>query len=549
MNKFKSLCLAITILLFTACQSKQQADAIFFNANVYTVDDGFSKATAFAIKDNKFLAVGSDDEIRNQYESESITDLAGLAVYPGLIDGHAHFYRYSLGLQNVDLIGTSSFDEIIQKIQEHVKQYPDLPWIVGRGWDQNDWGDNTEFPTKDTLDILFPDKVVALRRIDGHALLTNQKGLDLAGINANTKVSGGEIILVNGKPSGVLVDNAIDLLSSKAPDISDERKVDLLELGQENCFSVGLTSLADAGLQKVEIDFMDALQKDSILKMRVYAMLAPSDENIQHYFSNGHYKTDYMHVRSFKIYGDGALGSRGACLIEPYHDVHTATGFLLSEPEVFDSLAKDFALKNFQMNTHAIGDSTNRLITDIYAKYLKGKNDKRWRIEHAQIVHPRDMNKFGDYNILPSVQPTHATSDMYWADERLGEERLETAYAYKDLLEENDMLVLGSDFPVEDINPLFGFHSAVARKDADNYPEDGFQMENSISREAALKGMTIWAAYGQFEEEEKGSIEAGKLADFVILDQDIMTVAPEKLRATKVLETWVGGERVFKLSY
>jgi predicted amidohydrolase YtcJ len=256
-----------------------------------------------------------------------------------------------------------------------------------------------------------------------------------------------------------------------------------------------------------------------------------------------------MHVRSFKIYGDGALGSRGACLIEPYHDIHNATGFLLSEPEVFDSLAKDFALKNFQMNTHAIGDSTNRLITDIYAKYLKGKNDKRWRIEHAQIVHPRDMNKFGDYNILPSVQPTHATSDMYWADERLGEERLETAYAYKDLLEENDMLVLGSDFPVEDINPIYGFHSAVARKDADNYPEDGFQMENSISREAALKGMTIWAAYGQFEEEEKGSIEAGKLADFVILDQDIMTVAPEKLRATKVLETWVGGERVFKLSY
>ncbi len=528
-------------------QNKEQADAIFFNAKVYTVDAQFAEAEAFAIKDNKFVAVGSNNEIRNNYEADDVTDMAGLAIYPGFIDGHAHFYRYSLGLQNIDLTGTKSFNEIIEKIQLHVTEFPDLPWIVGRGWDQNDWGDSTAFPTRDTLDILFPNKVVALSRVDGHALLTNKKGLELAGISKDTQVAGGNVILINGSPSGVLIDNAISLLSAKMPDIAEKRKATLLQQGQANCFSVGLTSLADAGLEKNEIDLMDKMQKDSILKMRIYAMLSPSAENINHYFSNGHYKTDYMHIRSFKIYGDGALGSRGACLISPYHDASNETGFLLSTAAVFDSLAQSFALKNFQMNTHAIGDSTNRLITDIYAKHLKGKNNKRWRIEHAQIVHTRDVSKFGSYNILPSVQPTHATSDMYWADERLGEERLKTAYIYKELLAQNEMLVLGSDFPVEDINPLYGFHAAVARQDADNYPDGGFQMENAISREAALKGMTIWAAYGQFEEAEKGSIEAGKLADFVILDQDIMTVEDEKIRETKVMQTWVGGEKVYEL--
>jgi len=541
---------AITILFFSlaACDNKQQADVIFFNARAYTVNADFDSAEAFVIKDKKFIAVGNNNSIRNNYHAEKVIDLTGLPVYPGFIDGHAHFYRYSLGLQQIDLVGTQSFNEIVARLQAYLVRYPDAQWLIGNGWDQNDWGNNLPFPKKDTLDILFPDRVVFLTRIDAHAVLTNQKGLNVAGIKSNTVVAGGEIVKANGKLSGILIDNAIDLLNVHNPKLSKKEQAALIKKGQANCFSVGLTSLVDAGLEKSEIDFLDQLQKDSILKMRIYAMLSPSAANIDYYFNNGHYKTDHMHVRSFKIYGDGALGSRGACLLKPYHDDSLNHGFLLSKTEIFDSLAKDFALKNFQMNTHAIGDSTNRLITDIYAKYLKGKNDKRWRIEHAQIVNTSDITKFGDYNILPSVQPTHATSDMYWADERLGEKRLKTAYAYKDLLAENEMLILGSDFPVEHINPIYGFHAAVARQDNNNFPKDGFQSENAISRQAALKGMTIWAAYGQFEENEKGSIEVGKLADFVILDQDIMTTALEKLRNTKVLQTWSGGEKVYEIA-
>jgi len=268
---------------------------------------------------------------------------------------------------------------------------------------------------------------------------------------------------------------------------------------------------------------------------------------MDYYFSNGHYKTDYLNVRSFKIYGDGALGSRGACLLEPYADDEDNYGFLRSKPKVFDSLAKVIFAKDFQMNTHCIGDSANRAITNIYAKYLKGKNDRRWRIEHAQVLAENDFSKFGDYNILPSVQPTHATSDMDWAQERLGEERVKNAYAYQELLKQNGKLVLGSDFPVEDINPLYGFHSAVARQDDDNLPEGGFQPENSLSREEALKGMTSWAAFGQFEEKEKGSIAKGKWADFVILDRDIMEVPNEELRETKVIQTHSAGKKVFEL--
>lgn len=544
MNK---LLLSLTlIIIISSCSSREKVDAIYFNGTVYTVNGGFDKAEAFAIKDGKFIAVGSSKDIRNQYQSEEEIDLLGSPVYPGFIDGHAHFIRYAKDLGDVNLIGTASFEELVQRLQKHVEQYPDEPVLLGQGWDQNNW-EGKEFPTKDTLDILFPDKVVMLRRVDAHAVLTNQKGLDLAGITANTKISGGEILLKNGKPTGVLIDNAMNLLSDKMPEMSKTQKKELIQQAEANCFEVGITSLAEAGLDKSQIDLLDEMYKDSLLKMRVYAMINPTSENMEYYFSNGHYKTDYLNVRSFKIYGDGALGSRGACLIEPYSDDADNYGFLRSEPEVFDSLAKVIFAKDFQMNTHCIGDSANRAITNIYAKYLKGKNDRRWRIEHAQVLADNDFSKFGDYNILPSVQPAHATSDMDWAHERLGEERVKNAYAYQELLKQNGKLVLGSDFPVEDINPIYGFHAAVARQDDDNLPKGGFQPENSLSREEALKGMTIWAAFGQFEEKEKGSIAKGRWADFVILDQDIMEVPVEELRDTKVIQTYSAGERVFEI--
>ena len=547
LSKMNRLLLSLTlILLIFSCTSREKVDAIYFNGTVYTVKADFEKAEAFAIKDGKFIDVGSSKDIRNQYQTEEEIDLMEAPVYPGFIDGHAHFIRYAKDLGDVNLFGTASFDELIQRLQKHAEQFPDEPVLLGQGWDQNNW-EGGEFPIKDTLDILFPDKVVMLRRIDAHAVLTNQKGLDLAGVTARTRVSGGEVILKNGQPTGVLIDNAMNLLSDKMPEMSQVQKKELIQQAEANCFAVGITSLAEAGLDKSQIDLLDKMQKDGLLKMRIYAMINPTPQNMDYYFSNGHYKTDYLNVRSFKIYGDGALGSRGACLIRPYSDDEDNFGFLRSEPQVFDSLAKLIFAKNFQMNTHCIGDSANRAITNIYAKYLKGKNDRRWRIEHAQVLAENDFSKFGDYNILPSVQPTHATSDMDWAHERLGEERVKNAYAYQELLKQNGRLVLGSDFPVEDINPIYGFHSAVARQDDDNLPEGGFQPENSLSREEALKGMTIWAAFGQFEEKERGCIAKGKLAAFVIWYRDIMEVPHEELRDTKVIQTYSGGEKVYEL--
>lgn len=545
----KKILLSILIIfgsiVLKGCGSgKEPVDLIVHNATIYTVDDGFSIAQAFAIRNNRFVAVGSSSSILSSYQSEQVVDLEGKSIFPGFIDAHAHFYRYGMGLQVADLLGAESEEELIQRVKDHHDRNPDVAWILGKGWDQNLW-EGKEFPTKYALDSLFPDTPVLLTRIDGHAALVNQKALNLGGITASTTMTGGKVILEDGKPTGVLIDNAIKLVSAKVPDASEEESRNALLGAQENCFAVGLTTVVDAGLERGIIELIQKMQEENSLKMRMYAMVNPSEENMTHYFATGPYQDDKLTVKSFKIYGDGALGSRGAALLRPYHDHSDNYGFLLKDPEEFDKLAKLMYENDFQMNTHCIGDSANRTLLDIYAKYLKGKNDLRWRIEHAQIVSKEDMPKFAQYSIIPSVQPTHATSDMYWAAQRLGPFRIKTAYAYKDLLDQNDMLALGSDFPVEHINPLYGFHSAVARKDANNWPENGFQPENRITRVEALKGMTIWAAYANFEEKLKGSIEPGKLADFVVLENDIMTVDRKDIRNIKVKSTYIGGEKVY----
>ncbi len=524
--------------------TKERVDYIVTNAKIYTVDSLFSVASAFAVKDGRFIQVGQSDAVLEAFETDSLVDLKGAVVYPGLIDAHAHFYRYGLGLVEADLTGTGSFPEVLQRLQEHREKYPDNPWIIGRGWDQNDWT-NKEFPTKAELDARYPNTPVILSRVDGHAALVNQAALNLAKINAGTNILGGKVILQNGKPTGVLIDNAIGQVRDKIPAPARSQQVQALLHAQENCFAVGLTSVDDAGLEKETVDLIDSLQQAGSLKMRVYAMLNPSQANKDYYFEHGPYITDYLTVTAFKIYGDGALGSRGASLLEPYHDDHNNYGFLLNTPEAYAELAKEIYEHDFQMNTHCIGDSANRTLLNIYSKLLEPENDRRWRIEHAQVVAPADLDVFGSHNIIPSVQPTHATSDMYWAGDRLGEERVKTAYTYQELLETAGLLAIGSDFPVEDINPLYGFHSAVARQDAENFPEGGFQPENKISRKDALRGMTIWAAYSNFEEAKKGSIEAGKLADFVVLAQDIMEAPEEELRNVKVLQTVIGGKSVY----
>lgn len=549
-----------------SCHSKQKADIIIHNANLYTVDKDFSKTEAAAIINGKFVAVGSDKEILANFKSDHIINAGEKPIYPGFIDAHCHFYNYGLGLQNVNLTGTKSFKEVIQKVINHHKKYPDTKWIIGRGWDQNDWEqpssqnlipgtrDETrnrnngvkDFPTKDTLDILFPHTPVLLRRIDGHAILVNQEVLKRANITSETEIGGGLIQKnVNGSLTGILIDNAIKLVSGLIPEPSFKEKINALLNAQNNCFKVGLTTVDDAGLDRSTIELIDSLQKARKLYMRIYAMVNYTKENKNYYFDNGIYKTDKLNVRSFKLYVDGALGSRGACLIEPYNDENEHYGFLLRPQKELNQIAKQIYDNNFQMITHCIGDSANRIMLNIYGELLKGKNNKRWRIEHAQIVSKEDINKFGKFNIIPSVQPTHCTSDMYWAESRLGSERISTAYAYKNLFFQNNLIASGSDFPVENINPIFGFYAAVTRKDQENFPENGFQMENSLSREQALKAMTIWPAYANFEDHEKGSIEPGKFADFVILEEDIMECEVEQIYKIKVNSTYIGGEKVY----
>ena len=536
----------LALALLGSCSARREAvDLLVTNATIYTVDSTFSKAEAFAVKDGRFVAVGPAADLKAKYQAAREVDAGGKFIYPGFYDAHCHFYRYALALPSADLVGTNSWKEVIQKLQENRKKYPQAAWLTGRGWDQNNWP-TKQFPTKDTLDQLFPDVPVLLNRVDGHAALVNQKALDLAGVTARTPISGGVIARdARGRLTGLLVDNATRLVSSKIPDPAPAEADQLLLQAQQNCLAVGLTSLADAGLDKDDIDQMAALQQQKKLKLRLYVMLNPTPANRAYYLKNGPVFTDQLTINSFKVYADGALGSRGACLVRPYADKPKETGFLLSTEKQFRDLAKELAASKFQMNTHAIGDSAIRIILNIYGEALKGQQDRRWRIEHAQIVTPADMPKFGQFGIVPSVQPTHATSDMYWAGGRLGAARLKTAYAYAELLKQYGQLALGSDFPVEAINPLFGFHSAVTRQDAKNFPKGGFQMENAISREQALRGMTTWAAHAGFEEKRKGQIKPGMLADFVVLDTDLLTAPKEALRGAQVLQTWIGGERVF----
>jgi predicted amidohydrolase YtcJ len=532
------------LLILFSCRSTSQVDLLVYNAKIYTVDSTFSTAEAMAVKDGKIVAVGNSKDITEKYFSENKINAEGKFIYPGFIDAHAHFFRYGLGLQTADLVGTENWDDVLNRLQAFANNHPN-GWLIGRGWDQNDW-DKKEFPTKEKLDSLFPDRPVFLTRVDGHAAIANQNALNIAGVKAGQTLTGGSIEVKNGKLTGILIDNATDLVSSKIPQPDAQQIKTSLMDGQRNCFAVGLTTVDDCGIDYREALFMDSLQKKGELKMRVYAMLSDAKHNYDFLFSKGKIKTDYLNVRSFKVYADGALGSRGACLLQPYSDRANWFGFLLSPQPHFDSVANIIAQHDFQMCTHAIGDSGNRTILNIYAKYLKGKNDKRWRIEHAQVINENDFALFGQYNVVPSVQPTHATSDMYWAGDRLGAQRVKGAYGYKQLLDQNGWIPLGTDFPVEDISPFKTFYAAVFRIDAKGYPQGGYQKENALSRQEAMRGMTIWAAKSNFEEGEKGSLEKGKFADFVILDKDLMAIEAKDVLSTSVLSTYIGGTEVYK---
>lgn len=543
--KFHLTLFALIFLLAGCKNNSKTADQVYYNGKVYTVDKEFSVVTAFAVKEGKIVAVGTDEELKN-YEAKERVDLKGKFVYPGFQDAHCHFYGYGEDLNKIWLTGTNSYKDALDSLVKYKNQRIGN-WLFGRGWDQNDWTEKT-YPDKSQLDSLFPDTPVFLLRVDGHAALVNQTALNIAGITSSTNIQGGIIEQKNGQLTGILMDAAVDLVYHVIPEFSSVEQKNALINAQKNCFAVGLTSVTDAGIEntglKVKtISLIDSLHKSGELQMRINAMAAI--EEADHYANKGKIKTPALSVHSFKLYADGALGSRGACLLAPYSDQPGHYGFLIHAPSYLDSVAAKVAAMGFQLNSHCIGDSSHRLMLKIYEKYISKTDNHRWRIEHAQVINLSDLDYYKKNKIIPSVQPVHATSDMYWAEDRLGPERIKGAYAYKELLNQNGMIAAGSDFPVEPINPLFGFYAAVARKDQKNFPENKFQPENSLTREEALKAMTIWSAYAAFAEAETGSLEPGKYADFVILEEDIMQIPEDKIWNVKVKETYVNGKKVY----
>lgn len=544
--KLHQLPILVIIFLYSCSSSEeQQADLIVFNGKIYTIDIENTIAEAFVVKDGKILEIGPSRKLMNKYKSRELYNANGKSIYPGFIDGHCHFYGYGTNLFRVNLSGTLSFEEVLEKLQVWHNSYPN-DWIIGRGWDQNEWK-ISNYPDNKELDKLFPEVPVILERIDGHAVIANSAALLIAGITGQTKIPGGIVEVYPGtsKATGVLMDNAADRVLAIIPLPTRAQQIQALLKSQENCFEKGLTSVDDAGLDRNVIELIDSLNKTSVLKMRIYAMITANKENLEYYLEKGINKSDYLNVRSFKLYGDGSLGSRGALLLEEYTDKPGHFGVMIHDTAFYKEYATRLYEKGFQMNSHCIGDSAVRMMLNIYGGVLKGSNDKRWRIEHAQNVHADDLSLFSKYNVIPSVQPTHAISDMHWAIDRLGPMRIKYSNVYNDLLKQNGFIVSGSDFPVESINPLLGFYAAVARKDVKGFPEGGFNPENAITRDQALKAMTIWAAISNFEENEKGSIEIGKFADFVILEKDIMTTPLSEIPSIKVVNTFVGGVKVF----
>lgn len=529
----------VILLLLNACRAKEQADLIVLDSSIQTCDSSLTEVNAMVIGKGKVLAVGDARELLALYQVDSQLSFPGKYIYPGIIDAHCHFYGLGLFLQRVDLSPANSFEEVVDLCMKFYSKQT-TSYLMGRGWDQTKWP-GAEFPLNNALNHAFPDIPVLLKRVDGHAAVANDYALQLAGITAKTKVDGGEVLVIGNKPTGVLIDNAVDLVEAVMPKPNHAEKVKALLDAQQVCMDYGLTSLTDAGLDTDIILLIDSLQQAGLLKIRINAMVSLTRSNLDYWLKRGPLFTDRLQVNSFKMYGDGALGSRGACLKHPYHDQPNHSGFLLTKQEEMEQAMLELSASPFQLCTHAIGDSTNKLLLDLYGKYVGHQNDRRWRIEHAQVIDPSDFWLFGKYQVVPSVQPTHATSDMPWAAERLGQERLGGAYAYRTLLSLLGWLPLGTDFPVESVSPFYTFYAAVTRRDKDGNPPQGFGITESLSRREALKGMTCWAARASFQEHSIGCLKPGSWADFVVLNKNLLTDKPADLRNLKAFQTYIQG--------
>ena len=531
-----------TVLLNSCNDLKKRADLIIYDAKIYSPDSLDASVNCIAVKAGKIVMVGKDAEVRSRYWSKENINARGLFVYPGFIDAHAHFVGLALSQRKLDLSKAESFDDIIKILLKQVAANPGK-WITGMGWDQNKWP-GKRFPDNDKLNRLFPAVPILLTRIDGHAVLANQAAINAAGLDFPGKP--GEAIVANGKFTGIFLETMADRLKEAVPPPSPDEFSKLIESATRMCHEAGLTAVSDAGLAKKEILLLDSLQKSGVVKLRIDAWINPTEENVTYFMNKGIYTTPFLRVGAVKLYADGALGSRGACLLKPYSDEPGNYGIAVITPDELDRFCKLAYEHDYQVNTHAIGDSAVRMVLHAYSRFLPIGNDRRWRVEHSQVVDPDDFELFKKYAVIPSVQATHATSDMSWAGTRLGKDRIGSAYAYRQLMEQNGWIPNGTDFPIEGVEPLHTFYAAVARKNLNHEPQDGFQKENALSRAEALNSITQWAAKASFLENQIGSLKKGFNADITILDKDLIHCTEDSILEAKVMYTIVNGEIVFK---
>ena len=549
----RSVLLALLLAAPLSAQTARPADLIVTNARIYTVDDTRPVVAAMAVRDGRIVFTGSVREAMALKGSATrMLDLAGRTVIPGMVDAHAHLLGLGQSLQTVNLVGAKSYDEVIARVVARAQNVPAGQWIIGRGWDQNQWGD-TRFPTHEALSRALPNNPVYLERIDGHAQLANAAAMKAASVTAATKdPSGGKVLrTASGEPTGVFVDNATSLVDKAIPKSTRDETRKAIRAAIAESQHWGLVGLHDAGESRATIDLMEEMAKAGEIDFRLYVMVSDDSADVAHYLARGPQSglyDNHLWLRSIKLYADGALGSRGAALLEPYSDDPNNKGLLLTAPAHIQDVAVRALKAGFQVNTHAIGDRGNRVVLDAYdaALKLQPAADHRFRVEHAQILNHDDIPRFAQLGVIPSMQAVHQTSDMYWAGSRLGQGRLLGAYAWRSLLETGVVVPNGSDFPVEAVNPLLSFHSSVARQDAENWPAGGWLPEQRMTREEALKSMTIWPAFAAFQESIMGSLSVGKLADFVVLDRDIMTVADRDILGTRVIATYIGGKPVYE---
>ena len=547
-------CVALVTFYLFVQFTPREAEMLLVNGTIYTFDANNSVVQAVATNGGRIVGIGTTDELKQRYHARAITDLQGKTVMPGFIDGHCHVLNEGSRLHNLDVTGATSQQQIAGLVAARVQQFRPGQWVIGRGWDQNLWAVK-EFPSHAVLDIVAPNNPVLLRRIDGHAMWVNKTAMDLSGITSETKdPDGGKMYRdPKGNPTGVLVDNAMDLINKVVPELTDQEIEERLQLALNECAELGLTEVHDMGVDLQTIRAYRKFIDHGVCPVRVYAAVGDPGETWNYYLQHGpeiDYGNGMLTVRALKLYIDGALGSRGAAMIDSYSDEPGNRGLTVTSEHEMDTLCQEAREHGFQVCTHAIGDRGNRIVLNEYEKILKPYPEvaasARWRVEHAQVLQQSDIPRFSQAGILPSMQPTHATSDMYWAEARLGPERVKGAYAWRSVLRTGAIIIGGSDFPIEGVNPLWGFYAGFTRSDKSGSPQDGWYGEQKMTREEAARCFTQWAAYGAFQEDLKGTIETGKWADLTVLSKDIMQVPPMEVLHTVVEMTIVGGRIVYQ---